>query len=54
MQSHFFFLLIAKQVCRQMNLPSTKLGKDATFFVGWKKKTRQSRFTVNYIVSDKD
>lgn len=42
------------QVCRQMNSPSTKLGNDATFFVGWKRETKKGgfdkSFTVNYLL----
>lgn len=29
-----------RQMCRRTDLPSTKLGNDATFFVGWKKETQ--------------
>lgn len=29
------------QVCRQINSPSTKLGNDATFFVGWKREKKK-------------
>lgn len=38
-----YFDFITKQVCRQINLPSTKLGKDATFFAGWKTRTGDDR-----------
>jgi len=31
-----YFGFITKQACGQIILPSTKLGNDATFFVGWK------------------